>query len=234
MEILALTRDNIEGALVVVTSIILFPGSVFLLLSAIFGVRMGYLVAATGFFAFFIILAALWSFGAPGTLPFLGPKGDLPAWKPLAAAEDLTSPTFPVIDEYPGGPWQPPGKRTTGQVEPATTAIQEFLAEEAQAELRQAGVEGELAPEDFQVTEVMFTQVGETKLAGATAFASTGGRTVEVVAHLDPGNLAIPSYVALGVAVVGFLVHLPFLDRAERRRKDVLTGGEQAPWRGPA
>jgi hypothetical protein len=230
----AIDRTFIEGSLVVVAAMVLFFGSVHLILSAIFGVRMGYLVAATGFFAFFIILAALWAFGAPGTLPFLGPKGDLPTWKPLAAGEDLTSPTFRAIDQYPGGPWKAPGKANTAQVEPATLAFQEFLAEEAKAELRQAGIEGELAPEDFQVTDLRFTQVGETKLAAANAFASTGGRTVEVVAYLDPGNLALPSYVALGAAVLGFLIHLPFLDRAERRRKDVLTGGEQAPWRGPA
>jgi hypothetical protein len=33
---------------------------------------------------------------------------------------------------------------------------------------------------------------------------------------------------------VGRADHVPFLDRAERRRKEVLTGGDQAPWRGPA
>ena len=67
MEILALTRTNIEGVLVVVSGLVIFGGSVFLLLSAIFGLRMGYLLAATGFFAFMLILSALWVFGAPGT-----------------------------------------------------------------------------------------------------------------------------------------------------------------------
>jgi hypothetical protein len=219
---------------VTIAAVILFCGSIYLLLSAVFGLRMGYLVAATGFFAFFIILAALWAFGAPGTLPYLGPKGSLATWEPLAAGEDLRSPTFPVIDRYPGGPWEDPTNKTQGQVELVTTEVQEFLAEEAARELRQSGLEGELDPEEFQVTEIRFTQVGETKLAAATAFSATGGRTVEVVAHNVPGNIALPSYVALGIAVVGFLVHIPFLDRAERRRKDVLTGGDQAPWRGPA
>jgi hypothetical protein len=235
MEVVAaIDRTFIEGSLVVVASMILFFGSVHLLLSAVFGVRMGYLVAATGFFGFFIILAALWAFGAPGTLPFLGPKGDLATWTPQAVGEDLTSPTYPVIDQYPADPWKPPGEAETAQVELATTQIQEFLAEEATAELRQAGVEGQLEPEQFEVTDMRFTRVGETRLVGATAFATTGGRTVEVVAVYEAGNVGLPSYVALGAAVVGFLVHLPFLDRAERRRKDVLTGGEQAPWRGPA
>ncbi len=55
------------GAAVVVAAMILFPGTVWLITSAVFGNRMGYLIAATGFFAFMVILSALWVFGAPGT-----------------------------------------------------------------------------------------------------------------------------------------------------------------------
>jgi hypothetical protein len=235
MEVVAaIDRTLIEGIGVTIAAMIFFCGSIYLLLAAVFGLRMGYLVAATGFFAFFILLAAIWAFGAPGTLPFLGPKGSLATWEPLAAGEDLRSPTFRIIDQYPGGPWEEPTEGNRAQVELVTTEVQEFLAEEAGRELRQAGLEGEVEPAEFQVTEIRFAEVGETRLAAATVFPATGGRTVEVVAHHVPGNIALPSYVALGIAVVGFLVHVPFLDRAERRRKDVLTGGEQAPWRGPA
>ena len=233
--LLALTRTNIEGTLVVVIAMILFAGSTYLLLSAVFGLRMAYLVAATGFFGFMLILAALWAFGAPGTPAFLGPKGDLPTWTPLAAGTDLRSPTFPVVDEFPDGDWAPPdeaGKAT--EVEAVTQAIQEFVAEEANAELAAAQIEGEVTSANIQVEEIHFARVGETDLVAATAFPTTGGREVEVVAYLDPGNLSMPSYIALGIAVVGFAVHVPFLDRAERRRKDVLTGGEQPPFLGPA
>jgi uncharacterized protein (DUF4213/DUF364 family) len=31
-----------------------------------------------------------------------------------------------------------------------------------------------------------------------------------------------------------FGAHLPFLDRAERTRKEILTGGTAPPWYGPA
>lgn len=99
MEALALTQVNIEGTLVVVAALVLFGGGTMLLLSAVFGVRMGYLVVATGFFAFMIILSALWTFGAPGTPRFLGPKGDLPAWIGVGQGASLSSPTFPVIEE---------------------------------------------------------------------------------------------------------------------------------------
>lgn len=236
MEILALTRDNIEGALVVISAFLLFPGSVVLLLSAVFGLRMGYLVAATGFFAFMVILSALWVFGAPGTPRFLGPKGELPTWTALAEGRELTSPTYPVLERFPEEPWTSPEEdpSLTAEVEPATLAFQEFLAEEAAAELQGAGLEGEITPEDFQIADLRFTDVDGTPLAAARAFATGGGPEVEVFGYKDPGNEPLPSYLFLGASLIGFVIHLPFLDRAERRRKEVLTGGGQAPWRGPA
>jgi hypothetical protein len=236
MEILALTKTNIEGVLVVVSGLVIFGGSVFLLLSAIFGLRMGYLLAATGFFAFMLILSALWVFGAPGTPRYLGPKGELPAWIPLAAGQELTSPTYPVVEQYPEDPWISPedDPSLTAEVEAATLAMQEFLAEEAQAELSRQQIEGEVTPEEFQITDLEFVTVDDTPLSAARAFASGGGPEVTVVAYKDPGNEPLPSYLFLAGSVIGFAVHLPFLDRAERTRKEILTGGQQPPWRGPA
>jgi hypothetical protein len=236
MELLALTRTNVEGVLVVVSGFVLFGGSVWLLLSAVFGVRMGYLVAATGLFAFMIILSALWVFGAPGTPRFLGPKGELPAWIALEAGPDLTSSTFPVLERYPGDPWVTAQEDPSlaPEVEAASLGMQEFLAEEANAELRRQQIQGEVAPEEFQIVDLEFTEEDGTPLAAARAFASGGGPEVEVFAYKDPGNEPVPSYIFLAASVIGFVAHLPFLDRAERRRKDVLTGGRQPPWRGPA
>jgi hypothetical protein len=236
MDILALTRVNIEGTLVVVMAVVLFCGSVYLLLSAIFGPRLGYLVGATGLFAFMIILSAIWAFGAPGTPKFLGPIGRLPAWVAVGEGPTLRSPTVPIIEDYPEAPWRSPGRdrALTAEVEPATLAFQDFLAEEANRELRQARQEGEVAPSDFEIVDVRFAQIDGRRYAAARAFAITGGPEVVVLGFKDEGNQALPSYAFLIASVVGFAAHLPFLDRAERRRKEILTGGEQAPWRGPA
>jgi hypothetical protein len=38
----------------------------------------------------------------------------------------------------------------------------------------------------------------------------------------------------LGGSILLFLIHLPLLDRAEKSRKEILTGGQAAPWYGPA
>jgi hypothetical protein len=230
--------DNVavQGTLVVVMSFLLFGGSIWVLTAAVFGVRMGYLITATSLFAFMIILSALWAFGAPGTPPNLGPRGELPTWKPVAFGQQLESPSFPQVSEYPEGPWEEADKRTTPEVEPVTLAVQEFLAEEANRELLREGQEDvEVAPEDFTVQDIRFARTEDgTRLAAARGFATSGGPQVTVLAYKDPGDLALPSWLFLAGSVLGFVVHLPFLDRAERRRKQFLTGGEQAPWRGPA
>lgn len=223
------------GILVLASALVLFPGTVWLLTSAVFGTRMAYLISATGFFAFMVILSALWTFGAPGTPRYTGPKGDLPAWVPLAAGPELASDTLPLVQEYPGGPWQ--GAKEAGlatEAEPAALAFQDFLAEEAAAELEGAGIEGEVASTEFTIQDVKFAELEDRPIAMARGFASEGGPEVLVFGHKDPGNEPLPSYLVLIGSLIGFAAHLPFLDRAERRRKEILTGGEQPPFRGPA
>ena len=35
-------------------------------------------------------------------------------------------------------------------------------------------------------------------------------------------------------SIVLFVIHVPFLDRAEKSRKEILTGGTAPAWYGPA
>jgi hypothetical protein len=220
---------------VLIASLVLFPGTVWLLTGAVFGNRMGYLISATSFFAFMIILSALWTFGAPGTPRYLGPKGALPAWVVVTAGERLASPALPIVEQYPDGPWKPAEEAGLKvELEPATLAFQAFLAEEATAELEEESIEGEVASSEFQIEQLRFARVEDQPVAMAQSFALGGGPEVLVFGYKDPGNEPLPSYVSLAVSVIGFAVHLPFLDRAERRRKEILTGGGQPPFRGPA
>jgi hypothetical protein len=234
MELLAISRVTVEGALTVVAAAVLFFGSVFLLLSAVFGPRMAYLVSATSLFGFMLILSVIWVFGVYGsTPPFRGPKGELPAWIVVAQGPSLSSEQVPV-QQYPRGPWKEPDKSTTPEVEPATLAFQEFLAAHANRQLSQAGIKETVEPEAFEVEDLRFTTVDGTEYAVGRAFASTGGPEVLVAGYKDPGFIALPSYLFLAASLIGLAAHLPFLDRAERRRKEILTGGEQKPWLGPA
>jgi hypothetical protein len=258
---LAITLDGpvfLKGALVVIMAVVLFIGSVYLLLAAVFGVRMGYLVLAVAFFGWMIMLSALWTFGAPGTLPFIGPRptgegsGAEPHWQPLGFGVQVASPRYPVVEEYPGGPWEAPSGDALASVEPARVSIQEFLAEAANEEL---GIEVErhipeiagggppqefpegqepVLASDFTVKDIRFTTDGDTSLVAARAFFNEGGPEVIVFGYHDSGNVKVYSWAFLIASVIGFAVHLPFLDRAERKRKDVLTGGKAPEFLGPA
>ena len=220
---------------VLIASLVLFPGTVWLLTGAVFGNRMGYLISATSFFGFMIILSAIWTFGAPGTPRYLGPKGDLPAWVTVAAGQQLESGALPLVEQYPDGPWEPAKEAGLNtELEPATLAFQEFLAEEASAELEAEGIEGEVESAQFQIEQLRFTTIEDQPVAMAQGFATGGGPEVLVFGYKDPGNEPLPSYVSLAVSLIGFAAHLPFLDRAERKRKEILTGGGQPPFRGPA
>lgn len=234
-DLLALTRTNIEGALVVLAAVVIFCGSVWMLAGAVFGNTMGYLISATALFAFMVILSALWVFGAPGTPRYLGPKGELPTWVTVAAGQTLESTSTPLVEQYPGGPWQTAEQADLqAELEPATTVFQEFLAEEAAVELEGAGIDPPAEPLEFTVEGVRFAEVEDRPVAMAQGFATEGGPEVLLFAYKDPGNEPLPSYVALVGSIIGFVVHLPFLDRAERKRKELLTGGDQPPFRGPA
>lgn len=220
---------------VLIAAMVLFPGTVWLLTGAIFGNRMGYLISATSFFAFMIILSAIWTFGAPGTPRYLGPKGDLPAWVAVAAGQQLTSDAIPLVEQYPEEPWKTPQQAgLTTEIEPAGLAFQELLAEEASAELQGEGLDLEVEPSEFTVEGLVFAEIEEQPVAMARAFATEGGPEFLLFGYKDPGNEPMPSYISLAVSVIGFAVHLPFLDRAERKRKEILTGGGQPPFRGPA
>ena len=254
-----ITCSNVVGYITVAMAFIIFVGSIYLILAAVFGPRMGYLVVAVAFFGWMMIFSGLWVSGyfisqGPTTKTNLGPRGVEPHWQPVAVGVRVASPRYPVITSYPGKPWsQPTGPEDPRQasVGTVTTSVQEFLAEQANTQLVRAGKEKEsqvvsplggegvaptaiVQPADFTVTDVAFTTSGHTSLAAAHAVYSNGGPLVTVLAYHDSGDVPVYSYAFLVVSILGFVGHLPFLDRAERRRKAVLTGGKAPQWLGPA
>ena len=93
----------------------------------------------------------------------------------------------------------------------------------------------ELEPQDFTVKEIGFARAEDgTYLAAGRAFFSLGGPEVTVFTYHDKGNVPVYSWAFLGASVFGFIVHLPWLDRAEKKRRAILTGGAAPPWYGPA
>jgi hypothetical protein len=77
---------TILGVLVVVCAVLLFCGSVYLLLGTNLGARLGFLVAFTGLMGFLLILSTLWITTAS---PLNTLKGRIPQWKVQQVVTDL-------------------------------------------------------------------------------------------------------------------------------------------------
>ena len=84
---------TILGILVVVFAVLLFCGSVYLLLATNLGARLGFLVAFTGLMGFMVILTSLW---ITTKSPLNTLKGRIPSWE---AVEFVTDPTESEIEE---------------------------------------------------------------------------------------------------------------------------------------
>jgi hypothetical protein len=232
----------IIGSLVVLMGFVLFVGSVMLVLAAVFGRQMGYLVLVVAFAGWLMILSALWTFGfysqGPDTPVNLGPRGAEPAWLVESAG---TSPeaVYPAFSSYPGGEgWRAPGTNDNdvASVQAVTSATQGFLAAQANEEQGKEGHEpGAIPTTAFTVRDVEFfaTEDG-VSLSAAHAFFTPGGPLLTVYLRHDSGSVNKYSWMFLIGSTLLFAIHLPLLDRAEKKRKAILTGGTAPPWYGPA
>jgi hypothetical protein len=81
-----LWNPTLLGVLVVVSGIVLFCGSIYLLLGTDLGARLGFLVAFTGLMGFMVVLAIMWMITAS---PLNTIKGRVPAWEVQEIVPDL-------------------------------------------------------------------------------------------------------------------------------------------------
>ena len=183
----------LKGGLAVGMAFVLFVGSVLIVLAAVFGRRMGYLVLAVSFFGWMILLSSLWTFGfysqGLDTPVNLGPRGAEPAWVVEAAGTD-PEPVYPAFTSYPGDGWREPGTNDadTSSVQSVTAAAQGFLAEQANEDLGKSEHEpGALTTTDFAVQNVEFYATDEgVSLAAAHAFFIDGGPILRSTSATTP------------------------------------------------
>lgn len=231
----------LKGIGVVAAGFLLFVGSIYVLLSAIFGRWMGYLVLMVAFSGWMIIQSSLWLFGfwsqGPGTKPNLGPRGSDPAWVVTAAGLEPGG-DFTTFASYPGAPWAPADENDETQaaaIQSVQGAATTFLADQANEQLgKDPTAVDAVTPSQFTVDSLEFATDGRTPLAVVQVHFNGGGPQTVISLYHDSGSVPRYSYMFLAGSVVLFVLHLPLLDRAERKRKTFLTGGAATPWYGPA
>ena len=166
----------IEGIAATVSAIVIFCGSVFLLLAMVMGGRLAYLVTASITLGFLVIMGLVWSF-TNQTSP-LGPVGTLPSWDEVAISESQAELEFGAAEQYPEAPWKAPNEEDEAEVTQAAE-----LESDAQSFLQQAIDEGEVK----QFTETAQAQVaeGSTRLLEQDD-AEYGALTFEPIPVVEP------------------------------------------------
>jgi hypothetical protein len=231
-----------KGVGVTVTAIVLFIGSVYLLLTAVFGRWMGYLVSMVALSGWLMMLSSLWLFGfwsqGPTTPTNQGPRGAQPTWVVLEASTTQTSDQYKQFATYPGPQWTNANPNNVDEVADETqakSAVQTFLAAQMnQQSNTDPNAATAVTPTQITVDSIQFSKDGGTPVAVATAHYNGGGPLWTVSLYNDPGSIPRYSLMFLGGSIILFFIHVPLLDRAEKRRKEFLTGGSAPAWYGPA
>jgi hypothetical protein len=237
----------VKGIAVVVTAFVLLPGSVYMLLASNFGALKGYLIAATAFFGFLVMLSATWLFGLPGTTPLTGPKGTQPTFK-FFTLEDPVAATYDSSRAFQGGAgngWQPApeGEFEEGSPEATLKADLDTARQTAVNDLiEETNADVEDSSEELDATNVEAeafytiqdgTEVAAVVIAPATPPAGSGLQRpdfapVTTFAYRDPGSPYLPSILFLIGSAVLFVVHMLLLGLAERRRPLGVTAAPGA------
>lgn len=225
-----------------VSAMIVFVGSVFLLLALIMGARLAYFVTASITLGFTLIMGVVWSINP------LGPLGQLPEWDPVDAAETASALEDDKASDYPDGGYEPPNPDDQIQVTQASeleSAATEYVAQQ----ISEGEIEGFPATPQFTIkedsTELLVGDTthgattvevlppveapevgippGQDQRNAAVSAEETGGEELEplgevvVSAEYDPGNpLGVARQITVGTLVL-FILHLIGLSMSERR-----------------
>lgn len=223
------------AAALVLTAVAVFMGTPYILLASNFGMRKAFHILMVSLAGFFMLLSALWLFGAPGTVPGTGPRYSEPRWIPFLAGSAQGTEFNREIEEFPDA-WDKIGKKYSGGIDSngefltAKTALIDDLVilarfqglpavEAKDWEFRASEVKPAPGEEETPEATVRYRQAGGTLLFGVTIPASGKHREFTVFALRDKGKVFLWAAVFLGASVVIFVLGVLALARIERREK---------------
>lgn len=216
----------VVGLAAFISSVVIFCGSVWLLLAVIMGPKLAYFVSASVTLGFLLIMGLVWSYGTP-----LGPVGELPSWNGVDAAAAGSSLDFGPASSYPDSPWEaadPEDQHQITIVGELENAAADFLESELDAEnvdTFESGGDAIVDSEQTRLLEQGGTQYGavtftllevESDESTEDAEEVVGEDTV-IVMEYDPGNPSRPARLITAGTFLLFLAHLFGLSLSERR-----------------
>lgn len=251
---LASEGPRTKGGKAVFAVVLMFTilcGGVFMLLQSSFGPKVGYLITGTAFWGCWLVLGVIWLFGVPSVpMPFgipdvprssaryTGPQGTDSSWEMVDTDEEkqehpVSEDALVTIDKN-----SPIDQGLIAQVTAAETAAGEGIAAYyAKALSTEAS---RIQPNTVYLIDTSSAVLdgGRVKLVRfttkpAVANASTSEETKALLAKVQPatfdlyfleGDLATPTYLALGLFVLLFGVHVVLLGLADTSRAPVPEG----------
>lgn len=198
---------QIRGALIVVTAFVILPGSVYLLLATNTGAKVGFLLAAAGFFGWMAVMGWIW------VVYGIGIKGEPPTWE---VEEVVTGDVAErgTTDEAAGFPkgWR---KLQTGDaiLGDAQAAADKVLAPVEAAEGEGGGAEAPVQPVFEELTDYVqvagYARGGENYwipgggLATETSIGNRGSNVfAKLIERLKRGPFHAPHYAVIQVQPV--------------------------------
>lgn len=231
----------IEGVAAVVSGLIVFVGSVWLLLAVLMGARLAYFVTASVTIGFIFIMTLVWSYGDP-----LGPVGKLPDWNGVSLTETAAQSEFGPAAEYPEGQWSAPAeddddaKTKAAELESAAIDYLEDALEEDEGGDFLSASDATVVSDSARLLEQGETEYGAIELEASTSAIERAEEadpdqdvtpedaSMIVVMEYDPGNpMGQARMLALGTFIL-LALHLFGLSRAERKTTHEMAFGEGA------
>lgn len=234
---------------VVLTAALIFMGTLYYLLTTIFGWRRAYYVIMVSLMGFLILLSLVWLVGIPGTGPGFGPRGREPEWIVFHPSSEFAADFKAEIATFPSG-WDAPGKKyfgnsdkaktgaidSAGEIDSIKAILEPALAGLAQARKLgsataadynfraklDAAAEAKLSPEEkaVPVAEIRFKDAGSGRLLfGVTIPASSKHPEISAFAMRDKGTIFLPALYFIVSSIVLFALHLWLLARDEIKQR---------------
>ena len=227
----------VVGIAAFISAVIIFCGSVWLLLAVIMGPKLAYFVSASVTLGFLLIMGAVWSYGTP-----LGPVGVMPSWDPVDAAAVGDSLDFGPASSYPDSPWAEPDAEDAHQVT-ITGELENSAADVLEAELADGNLDTFESAGDAAVDQDLTRLLEQDgKQYGAVTFKvlevqaededgeleenlePVQGTDTVVVMSYDPGNPSKPARMITAGTFLLFVAHLFGLSRSEKRSRKHTDG----------
>ncbi|MFP5297952.1 MAG: hypothetical protein ACLGHL_03065 [Actinomycetota bacterium] len=209
-----INQTFVTGSAAFISSIIVFVGSVFLLLALIMGARLAYMLTASITLGFVLIMGAVWSIGEP-----LGPVGQLPEWHSGDIAEEASTLEFGPAADYPEGDWYVPAEEdaTAGELESAATDVVTAAIDEEQIGGYEDPSTVAVVADSVRFYDQGSDRFGMVSYEGLEGTEGEGGPNLFVVMEFDPGNPSGPARMITAGTFILFVGHLIGLSRMEKK-----------------